>query len=313
MAVAHLLTKNNSKTIEKTLDSISFASDILVADLGSTDDTVAICQDRGAIVEKIDRPRHEARNFLMSKSTNGWNFMIEPWEAIIQGHRSIEICSGECKYVTILNNKQISKEVRFWKGNKFKFKNPVYETLDVKCEEEVNTVFYSIGRNDYDEILNKIEQWKKEKPVAISPWYYQACTLLAQGKWKEFIPISEHYMSLDPSNSMSSIMNRYYYAMASIIYSKKIRPALQNLTLCLAEKPLMAEFWCLMGDAFYHLSKDFKKAEEFYRNAIKLGSKRLKTDKWPMDLNKYKSYPERMIESCQRLKNATFYGQNSSR
>ena len=51
MPTAHLLTKNNSKTIEKTLESIAFADRILVADLGSTDDTVAICESRNAIVE----------------------------------------------------------------------------------------------------------------------------------------------------------------------------------------------------------------------------------------------------------------------
>lgn len=307
MAVAHILTKNNSKTIQKTLESISFAEAIMVADLGSSDDTVEICESLGAIVEKLDRKRHEARNSLMSKSSQGWNFMIEPWEIMIQGHKAIEKCEGTCRYATILNDKQISKEIRFWKGSNHRFKNPVYEVLESTSKEEVGTVFYSFGRPHLDETLRIINQWKSEKPTAISPWYYQACTLLAQGKWDQFMPVSEHYMALDSSRSMSAIMNRYYYAMASLIYKKKVRPALQNITLCLSERPLMAEFWCLMGDVFYHLSKDFKRAQGFYEDAIKLGSKRLKTDVWPMDITKYKSYPEKMIESCEKLRKSAFY------
>lgn len=307
MAVAHMLTKNNSKTIQKTLESISFADEILVADLGSSDNTVSICESRGAIVEKFDRPRNEARNALIAQGSEGWNFMIEPWEVITHGHKAIEKCSGAIAYGTILQNKSISKELRFWEGKGWAFHNPVFERLNGATEREVPTVFYSLGSPDYDEALNIIREWKGHKPTSIRPWYYHACVLLAQGKWKEFIPVSEHYMALDRSISMSTIMNRYYYAMASLVYFKEVRPALQNLTLCLSERPLMAEFWCLMGDVFYHLSKDFKRAQEFYENAIKLGSKRLKTDKWPMDITKYKSYPEKMIESCKKIKGHSFY------
>jgi len=244
--------------------------------------------------------------------SEGWNFFIEPWEALVQGHHLIDSCDGVHRYATIVNNKVVSKEVRFWKGRNHKFQNPVYERLISDCDEEVGTVFYSSGRTDYDDVLRRIESWKKDKPTAISPWYYEACTLLAQGNWARFMPISEHYMALDPSNSMSAIMNRYYYAMASIVYSKKIRPALQNLTLCLSERPLMAEFWCLMGDAFYHLSRDFKRAQTFYGDAMKLGARRLRTDKWPMDLTKYRAYPEKMIESCQKLQTAAFYAPTRS-
>ena len=115
MPVAHLLTKNNSKTIEKTLDSISFADRILIADLGSTDNTVAICEAKGAIVERMDRPRNEARNALIAEGSEGWNFMIEPWEVFTQGHNVIDVCSAFMAYGTILRDKTVAKELRFWK------------------------------------------------------------------------------------------------------------------------------------------------------------------------------------------------------
>ena len=43
MVTVHLLTKNNSQTIEKALKSVSWADRILIADLGSKDNTLDIC------------------------------------------------------------------------------------------------------------------------------------------------------------------------------------------------------------------------------------------------------------------------------
>ena len=88
-------------------------------------------------------------------------------------------------------------------------------------------------------------------------------------------------------------------------HKKRVKPALQNLNLCLCAKPLMAEFWCLTGDVYYHLLHDFKKAKQFYHNAIVLGHHRLKSDKWPMDITKYNTYPSKMIESCDELLKST--------
>lgn len=301
MATAHIVTKNNSRTIQKTLESIK-ADEILVADLGSEDDTIAICESLGALVFSVDRPRHEARNLLVEKGSEGWNFFIEPWEFWLQG--SVEGCQSTSCNVTIMHNKLLAKEQRFWQGREVRFKNPVYERIDGNCQSDNGIIFYSSGR-DYQEAMEIILRWKQERPTAISPWYYEACTLLAQGRWESFLSVSEHYMSLDPSTSMSAIMNRYYYAMGQLLYCKKVRPALQNLSICLAERPLMAEFWCLMGDVFYHLLKDWKKAQEFYENAMILGKKRLKNDVWPMDLTKYKSYPEKMVDSCCKITGTT--------
>jgi hypothetical protein len=72
------------------------------------------------------------------------------------------------------------------------------------------------------------------------------------------------------------------------------------MIICLSANVLMAEFWCLLGDAFYKLNK-YAKAYSLYENAIILGERRLKSDPWPMDIPKYKSYPRKMIQSCKEL------------
>ncbi len=95
-------------------------------------------------------------------------------------------------------------------------------------------------------------------------------------------------------DGMSATMTRYYYAMVKLT-QKAHKPALQNLNLCLCAKPLMAEFWCLMGDVYFYLLGKPDSAKEFYENAIVLGARRLQSDRWPMDFSKYRKYPERML------------------
>lgn len=305
MLTVHILTKNNSQTIKKTLDSVEWADHILVGDLGSQDETVAICRSAGAEVIKFDRPRDEVRNSLIAK-TSGPTLWLEPWEVLIKGQQTLMSLSGPI-YVSVLNQNTLVKEIRAW-AEPVTVVNPVYET--VECEARTSDVMiFSTGRPDYNELLVPIKEWQARNPTAKSPYYYEACTLLALGKWQQFLSVSEHYMFLDKSASMPVTMNHYYFAMVQLMYVKKIRPTLQNLALCLAVKPLMAEFWCLAGDAHYHLAKKFQIAKALYENAIVLGSRRLSTDLWPMDISKYKTYPQKMIESCDKiLASKTFYG-----
>ena len=48
-------------------------------------------------------------------------------------------------------------------------------------------------------------------------------------------------------------------------------------------------------------SDKFEKAFHFYENAKFLGSRRLKNDDWPFDIDKYKIHPEKMMESCKNI------------
>lgn len=298
MPTAQILTKNNSNTIRRTLESIAWFDKIMVADFGSTDDTVDICREFNAEIVRVNGTRDEVRNNV-SRNISDVVLYIEPWEILAKGRNSILNCK-DLMYVSILNQKTITKEIRV-ANKQVNFVNPVYESIKESSNVHSDVVLYSVGRNDFDDVFKSIEDWKKSNPLSSAPYYYEACTLLSIGDWKKFISKSEYYMFLENNNSMSCIMNRYYYALVNLVYLKKVRPTLQNITLCLAAKPLMAEFWCLAGDVHYHLTKQINKAKILYENAIALGSKRLKNDIWPMDISKYKSYPKTMIESCNEL------------
>jgi hypothetical protein len=94
-------------------------------------------------------------------------------------------------------------------------------------------------------------------------------------------------------------MLKYYLSMVYLKY-KNYRTSLFHLLACIAVRPLMAEFWCLLGDIFYKQDK-FIESKMFYDNAVILGSRRILSDEWPMEINKYKEYPEKMAESCNKM------------
>ena len=295
MITVQILTMYNAKTIKKKIESVqSLGATILVGDMGSKDRTIDICENFGAhIIRLDDKDRSKARNRLIDDSGNGLKMMIEPWEVLAQGHQNIK--EG---YASILSGEVISKEIRFWTEGRFV--NPTYERVKSNIDKDAGVLFYNIGSRDYEEDLRLIEIWKANDPRISSPYYYQACCQMALGRHEEFLKTVEHFLYLD-KNSMSAIMARYYLAMVHLIYKKQAKPVLQNMNLCLCARPLMAEFWCLMGDAYYHLLKKFDHAKEFYENALILGGSKLATDMWPMDISKYGKYPRKMIESCEKI------------
>ena len=62
----------------------------------------------------------------------------------------------------------------------------------------------------------------------------------------------------------------------------------------------MSEFWCLLVDINFEMKK-YQKAYYFYDNAIILGSQRLNNDELPIDVKKYKEYPDKMKIICKDL------------
>lgn len=302
MITAHILTKNNEKTIKNTLESIYVLKPkILIGDFGSTDSTLQIAKKFNATIVPVKGMiRNEARERLANMSMDDWNLWIEPWEIIFQNPKSYESLKSDSGYVRVVSNQNLNWEIRLWK-NKCKFVNPVFETIDANKAEPCSMVISSRGGPDIKESLNILEDWKKQNPLKSEPYYYQACLLLAEEKYDEFLKIANHYMFLEKNPSVPVVMTRYYYAVVQMTQKKLVKPTLQNLNLCLSVNPLMAEFWCLMGDVYYHLLNNFLIAKEFYENAIILGSHRKHFDKWPMDISKYNKYPNKMIKSCDEI------------
>jgi glycosyltransferase involved in cell wall biosynthesis len=303
MITVHLITKNNEQTIANALESVaSIADTILIGDLGSTDKTLKIC--RKFKVKTYNLPFKDdfskARNDLALHSETEWNLYLHPWEILVSGHTDIRAgLTGNSYNVRIMQGELITKEIRIWK--KLKFINPVYETLiDSKATFFENGLFYVNKSNtDMELIIKIINEWKSKNPTTAEPYYYHACALLSAGQYKEFINMAEHYLFREVSGN-SIILIKYYLALVYLYHFNDLFNACKNIIPCIVAYPLMAEFSCLLGDILYKSNK-YSEALSWYENAMILGAFRSNNDELPIEINKYKKYPEKMIESCQKM------------
>lgn len=302
-----ILVKNNESILESCLNSLSdLDCQILIGDLGCNDNTIEICKDYGADIYPLSLNNNlsKARNILIEKSSNKWNLFVEPHEILFQGSDLILNILKEKKSAyncKIMQGDAVYRQIKLWnKDLNLKFENPVFEELKTKDFKETEVIFIS-GEKDNSLTFELCKKWMEDQPLNNKAIYYFACCNLFQKNWNSFLNYAALYLHNEKDDeSVSSVMTKYYYAMVKSYIMKDFSTAVQKIIECISKKPLMAEFWCLLGDIYYE-ANEIEKAKSFYENAILLGSKRLKEDDYPIEISKYKSYPSKMIETCEKL------------
>lgn len=241
-------------------------------------------------------------NKLIEMAKSDWIFYIKENEIILQVEELSCLDTNAVYGVQILQDDIITKEPRLWyRSKKVNFKNPVFEKLNTQPTKFLDIILYQDKSND-DKEHKMLEQWKKSTPLVLDHYYYRAFAALSEKNFKEFKSLINYYLFHSRISEPSCVIARYYLALVQGLIDKENEEAVNNLILCLAENPLMAEFWCLLGDIFMN-SQNFEKAVIFYQNAMLLGSRRLKLDEWPMHISKYETYPTEMIEKCTQIIN----------
>jgi len=298
--------ENDEALLPETLDSIiPLQPDIVIGNL--TNKTLDICRNYKINILRIKfKSRAEACNKLIETTEGNWFFYLQPGEVLIQGYDEIRevISNNETKTysINILQSDIITKQPRLWnKSQNLYFKNPVFEKLVCNNSSYLDVILYSnLQRNDL-KTSRIIEDWEKANPFDAEPYYYKAFIKLREKKFEEFKLLANRYLFKNTNNNtMALSMIRYYLAIIEWFNYKNFRKSIENLIHCLTVNPLMAEYWCLLGDIHVDCN-EFEKAISFYENAIILGSHRLREDQWPMQITKYKEYPEEMKQKCKKL------------
>lgn len=305
MITVQLIVNNNENTIEKTLESIiPLESKILIANIGCEDKTIDICK-KYKNLEIINFYNNENRSEIRNKLSKEINLYLEPWECIINGHEEIKKSNKICS-VQIFNNDIITKETRIWSSEKFT--NPIFESIK-KEHSNYNPKIILSSKNEKDnrkENLIKAEKWVKENPTLSDSYYYLACCYLSLREYKKFILYSDQYLVRESKINLSYIMTKYYLSQV-YLHGGDIKKSAENALECVSYCPFMAEFWCLLGDIYYKL-KQYKKSKSLYENAIIIGKKRKNSDKFPIEIKKYKEYPNQMISNIKKIiKNTKIY------
>lgn len=284
-----IVTRNDESTIEKTIKSLlPYRPEIIIGDINSQDHTVSLCKKYPVKIKEYNILDYaKVRNDLNKEAKNELKLYLFGNEEIYSGLEGVQ--EG---YSSILSSNYLSKEFRVYTTNFFM--NQVFECLSYTPKKYNDLVIYKHDKSDDIEKLMILEGWRKRDPMNLTIDYYEALVLLSMKKYDQFINICNHYFFIHNDNSLRSTMLRYYYAMAYFIKNKPLE-SLQNLVICLANKPTMAEFWCLAGDVYYYLYNNIGAAKELYQNAFVLGKYRTNNDHYPMELVKYDEYPNKML------------------
>lgn len=309
----NILVKNNEATIEETLArAASVSRSILVGDVGSQDKTIDICKKFNANIIKVPfRGNYsESKNYMIEKN-DSWIMFLEPYEAIISAPEDvISILKDEnvAYRIKTIRNDLITKELRIWHRNsRIEFKNPVFESAYYKGPAE-NIEIFASSNSDYinQEKIDILNDWRAKNPTQNEPLYYYSCINLLQKKWKNFVNSAETYLYKNTDNDAPSLMTRYYLSMVKsyVDTERDYEESIKHILFCIAERPLMAEFWCLLGDTYYKMG-DYSRSKSFYENAMILGSRRIDKDDLPIEISKYKEYPLKMIKACESIKSST--------
>jgi glycosyltransferase involved in cell wall biosynthesis len=300
-----IVTKNNEETLPECIESFfDICKNISYIDMGSTDNTLSILEKyKGKKFKKISEEYSSNKNYLITNVKKDWLFFIEPNEKIINGKKEIVEISNKKEgvfSVSLLQNDILSKSIRFFFGNKIKFENPIFEIIQLKAESS-NIILKEISPIEVKDEYSKILNWKSKEPLKAQPLYYESCYYIKNKKWEEFIRTAEKYLFMEKDDSLPSyIMTKYYLSLILFYTQKDIKKSIQTIAFCIEKNPTMAEFWCLLGDINFEMKK-YQKAYYFYDNALLLGSQRLNGDELPIDIKKYKDYPEKMKNICKEL------------
>lgn len=304
MLKVQILTLNNRETIKRCLDSaFALGGEVVVGDMGSTDGTPEFCKGMGASVVFLN-PKEDMSSLRNSLIGKGLNMYLEPWEFLAPGFEVAGLSGATAFYV--VQGKTVSKQVRFWERGFFT--NPVFEHLNAEGTVEVRPDLVVLSDSPPDrrkEYTEACRRWVETNPTSPNPYYYLACSLLAEGLIGEFSGVSRKYMVMSGGEGESALLMNYYIARTEV--SKGMfKEASTRILSCIASRPTFAEFWCLLGDMFFYRGK-YEKACEIYKNARLIGLRRKSDDMFPIEIPKYKSYPMYMERKCSELASGGYF------
>jgi hypothetical protein len=270
-----------------------------VGDTVGSDKLKAFCFENGIAYVKLGLGDSfaDCHNHLLKQSDTPWHMHLYPGETLVNPEEIQGLTAGRAVAYRLpcVQSGWLNKEVRLYHRDlKCRFSRAVFEAVEVKGEFAELYITGGVGGGPIASVADK---WVEKNPLALTPRYYKAISLLLEGKQVEFVAAAKEQLFADNKATIDNIMLRYYLACALAANPATHKECGQQIVECLAANVLMAEFWCLLGDVCF-AEGGYERAKAFYRNAVTLGSQRRKDDEWPMHIAKYKKHPDKMIAAC---------------
>lgn len=173
-----IVNLNEAEKLEKCLKSVDgFAGEIMVLDIGSTDNSLAVCKKHGTKVLKHNFVPYveKIRNYAISKTVGDWILVLDPDETVSDKLKEeLKQVAAENKYSAVnIPRKNVffgswiahtnwwpDKHVRFFKKGKVSWGNKIHEypqvsgqVLNLKATEDLAIVHF--GYESVSEFMNR--------------------------------------------------------------------------------------------------------------------------------------------------------------
>ncbi len=173
-----LINFNEASKLERCFESLAgFADEIVVLDIGSSDQSMDVCKKYGARVFKHDFVPYveKVRNYAISKTTGDWILVLDPDETVPDKLKDeLRQISAEDKYAAVnIPRKNIffgkwiahtnwwpDRHVRFFKKGKVSWSNKIHQypevsgpILTLEAREELAIAHF--GYDTVSEFINR--------------------------------------------------------------------------------------------------------------------------------------------------------------
>ena len=272
----YTICKNESKFVNRFMDSVKEADVVIVADTGSTDDTVELLKNRGAIVHNIvvDPWRFDvARNISLSLVPSDIDVCvcIDLDEVLTEGWRE-EIEKSWTDKTTRLRYEYIwsvlpdgSKGVTFWydkihSRNGYRWVKPVHEIL-VPSIDEVQTYSYGFSLYHFPDstksrgsYLPLLELGCKENPEDDRNCHYLGREYMYYKMYDKAINELKRHLSLPLATWKSERSASMRYISKCYFQLGDKDSSLEWALKSCAECPNEREPWVNLANIYYSLS-----------------------------------------------------------
>lgn len=278
-----IITKNEELNISRCIESVkNIADEIIVVDTGSTDATVSIAKNHGALVYYKEWTNNfsEAKNFALDKCSKDWIFVIDADESLEKGHdihlkELIQTTSKEALYLNLINwigfeaiNE--NQSLRLFKNRKeYRFVSRLHEQIFDSIEHSRGSEVFSTTNlilNHYGYDHNLIDMNKKyERNIAVLNSYpeEEKDGLFYFGLGSEYLKVNK---IIDAKECLiKSIayrdLNASFRTYAAISLSKacldlkEYTSSLKYIEMFMKEFPSFRDLYFIKSVCYYELGK----------------------------------------------------------
>ncbi len=318
---ACLITKNESANIARCLESIPKTVDeIIVADTGSTDDTVLIAQSYGARIfhYKWDNNFSNAKNYALDKAAGDWIIFLDADEyfdsetqknlpGVLKKMDSRKVDAVQCRMIHTdgFQGKVISENpsIRIFRNNQIRFSGSVHEKLlkngkPLVCLflTNVHLVIYHTGyalnelQHKFRRNLAYLQELERTCKLDHDTLYYLSSTYNSLGNHEKAIQYAMRALEDPRSGELPFAYKLYVFLIKGMLQlqdkysSSDIEPYLARALELYPNHP-----------EIHYVQAIFYKAKNQYHAAIESYSKALQCHR-DFDHNTLNDFPMRLEE-----------------